>query len=439
MPSGSTPARGAVGGDAMLIGDGTRTDQSARLQEATREFAGRYERHAYLVFNLALRITCEPALASAAAERAFLEHTGKHADEDVLAGSVVHAALGSARRRPQPAGAGGTDEERMLAAVATLAPPERAAVAMVSLQGAGPHELARVLGVDEPAADRLLTSGFDGLAAALATTAAQAHAACDDWLWAAPPQALWEAMYPKFYRAAEHRLQAPAEQPTQVLPVATPRRRLRLPSRRFALALAVAAVVAGTAIALPQLRGGGTPERPPTYAEVQSEATPPPAPAPAFVPSSPEPAEGADEDERTASSKRRKPLTPAELDQLRRRELRMLELYTKRETDRRLSATERGFAAKQVSMLRDLARRRADADRRERELRRAERRNARRERELARERRRALARDRERSSEPRAERAPAPAPAPEEPAPEERNEAQDCLYNPDDGTYICQE
>jgi len=404
----------------------TGQDHSAPLQEATREFTRRYEQHAYLVYNLALRIACEQPVAIAAAERAFLEHALEPASQDTLADAAVAAALASARRRPQPSGAGAAAEQALLSAVAKLVPADRAALALATLRGT-------------PADDAV----FERLAAALGVPAYAARAACEDWLWAVPPGRLWEAMYPKFYRVAEVALGADArddEQPTQVL--RAPARRRRIGRRlRFGIALLLPAVVTAGAIALPSVRDGDPP-REPTFADVQAATTPaPPATSvPPPVGGGAEAESGGDEDDQVRP--RRKPLTPRELDQLRRRELRMLELYTKRETDRRLSATERNFAARQVSLLRDLARRRAEADRRERELARAERRQARRERELARERRRAREDGDDPQPvqrEPRRSPATAPAPAPEETAPRESEETQDCLYNPDDGTYICQE
>src|SRR5258705_9302282 len=120
----------------MLISGAQTSDVTAALQEATRDFAGIYERNAYLVYNLALRITCERAIAMAATERAFLEHVGQSEDAAALARAVVSHALADTRPRPRPSGAGGVEEEAMLAGTArALDVRERALLALTALTG----------------------------------------------------------------------------------------------------------------------------------------------------------------------------------------------------------------------------------------------------------------------------------------------------------------
>ena len=134
-----------------------------------------------------------------------------------------------------------------------------------------------------------------------------------------------------------------------------------------------------------------------------------------------------------------KPLTPQQLDKLRLDELNALKKYSQQQTDIRLSQAQRDYAARKVAMLRDLALRRQQADQRARDL-------ARRERALRR-------RERARgggsggtiqvqiqqdgsSSQPGGGSQPRPN---SKSSPQNTSDAQkNCLYNPDDGTYVCQ-
>src|SRR3954469_9460287 len=93
------------------------------LQERIDALTALYERHAYLVYNVALVVGVAEEAALRAAERAF-----RDADEDGLVRRAVHCALEEAPDRPavpmKPA---------VLAAVAQLGKVHRAAVALGSL------------------------------------------------------------------------------------------------------------------------------------------------------------------------------------------------------------------------------------------------------------------------------------------------------------------
>src|SRR5436190_10875881 len=127
---------------------------TAELQQRTRWLQSLYERHAYLVYNLALCITCAPEPARAAAEQAFMGQLD--ASEDELTTATARAALGNARGHRASGGAGGPDEDELLHAMATLTPSERAALALADLDGADPDAIASALKVDSSQAATLL-------------------------------------------------------------------------------------------------------------------------------------------------------------------------------------------------------------------------------------------------------------------------------------------
>jgi hypothetical protein len=440
----------------MLVNADTR-DVTAALQDATRDFAAFYENHAYVAYNVALRVTCERALAMAVAERAFLEQAAGPHDGDALTAAVVSYALAEARPRPRPGGAGGADEEAMLEATArSLDARERAMLALTALTGDEPGAIASLLSLTGGGAEQLVESSYEKLAAARADTLAETYAAYEQWLWAAPPSALWEGLYPKFYRAAERALQPPVEadaELTQKLPrQRRPKRRRRgLSGMKFALALLLPALVVGGALAWGRMHEDTSPS---THAPSTAHASPAQTDfadtgdgsgsdmLPAVTP-------GSDSGDATAAapaSKKRKPLTARELDQLRRNELRALELYSRRETDRRLTQAQREYASTKVGLLRELAQRRIEADRRERALARAERRAARRERELARRQEEAgkngqtmrLVTDDGSPDTTDNANSKDTSPPPSDGAPKDSTEAQqECLYDSDSGTYIC--
>jgi hypothetical protein len=435
----------------MLVRDeAADADLTSALQEATREFADLYERHAYLVYNLALRTTCEPAAALAASERAFLAQLGKDESEDRLAADAIEAALSMARLKPRPGGAGAEPEEALLSLTAgVLDPRERALLVLAGLRGLEPAEAARPLHLAPVAAAELVDDAYAKLATAGEQSKDEARDAYAAWLWAVPPPALWEGIYPKFYRAAERRLrQAPAdEQPTTKLAPVRTRPRRRLTGLRFALALALPPVVAGGALAYTQLSGGsGTPKTaaaPAALAPTSGRLS-----EPIDTPATVDTEADAGTEDATQATTGKKPLTARQLDQLRRNELRALQRYSWREADRRLTQAQRDYAARKVGLLRELAERRLDAARRERELARAERRTAAKERRLERERRQVVQRERD-AARDRGQRDSGTPAAPQDdttttsPAPEsdaqKQNQTTDCLYNPDNGEYICEQ
>ncbi|MFL5894634.1 MAG: hypothetical protein ACJ76Z_05910 [Thermoleophilaceae bacterium] len=430
----------------MLISDtGATRDVSARLQEATRELASLYERNAYLAYNVALRITCEREAAMAAAERAFLaDVTGADAEEQLLP-RVVGFALEGARPRPRPRGAGADEEEQLLALTASeLDAHERALLVLTSLVGMDPPEGAALLGADD--GEARLEEAWAKLAAARGETQDEATAGYERWLWAAPPTALWDGIYQKFYRAAERALAEPDGDlaATQKLPAQPRPKRARrsLSGAKFALALLIPAALTAGAFALPQMRHHARHHKPTTLAGAGALApAPPPATGDDLAPA---PAPPASPTATSGGHKKKKPLTARQLDQLRQNELRALELYSKREEDRRLTKAQRDYAAQKVALLRDLAERRIAAAKRERELARAQRRTARKEAQLERERRQAAqqkhtlkVQETDGSSSP-------PSGPPQKQssgeAPTDSSQAQQqCLYDADNGTYICQQ
>jgi hypothetical protein len=196
-------------------------DRSAQLQQATRAFARFYEQNAYLVYNLALRITCERDKATQAAGDAFLSQTGPSAGS--LPTAVVSRALALASQQPTANGAGDEESERMLAATATLAPPQRAILALVSLatpdeagsaHAAGPAHAAAAMGLTEQVAEGLLQRTWEGLAKTIGGGVAAAQERYEAWLWAQPPAELWEGLYPSFVKSIERQLSSGASLPT---------------------------------------------------------------------------------------------------------------------------------------------------------------------------------------------------------------------------------
>jgi len=115
---------------------------TALLHERTRELTARYERHAYLVYNIALRTTCEEEPAALAAERAFLTA----ADDEALVGAAARAALEEAPAQPACDGAGDEQAAALLRATSALAPVERAALALTDLAEASAGEVAEGAG-----------------------------------------------------------------------------------------------------------------------------------------------------------------------------------------------------------------------------------------------------------------------------------------------------
>src|SRR3954452_14721443 len=122
------------------------TEMPATVDERVAAFTRLYEARAYLAYNLALRITCERKTALVAAETAFLRQAEAGADETTLLAAVVSAALGNATRKPKPNGAG-EQELPLLRAVAALAGPERAVLALAVMVDMPTDEIGAMLDV----------------------------------------------------------------------------------------------------------------------------------------------------------------------------------------------------------------------------------------------------------------------------------------------------
>jgi hypothetical protein len=250
----------------MLVSDRTEAgpdDVTVVLQRGTRELASLYEQYAYRVYNLALRITCEPDRAARAVERAFLNHVTRRRPEDALIPTTVAVALSEAPERPSPHGAGDEEAEAMLAATATLRPPERAALALVALTEADAAAVARAMGIEVDAADRLVQRAWAGLSEALGGADAQAATAA--WLWAEPQNQIWERMYPELYRGLQQEALGAAKSangggsraaPVHKRKVQRGRSRWRRWLRAFAWTLGVLVLLAGIGLAVMRFTGG---------------------------------------------------------------------------------------------------------------------------------------------------------------------------------------
>lgn len=426
----------------MVSAAGSR---APRLDERVADFVKLYEARAFLVYNVALRITCEAKPATAAAEAAFVGQAAHGASEATLLPALVVSALGHAKRKPKPNGAGDA-EMRLMRVDAELPPTERAALALSQLADMDTSEIAALLHVDPAAGAQLLDRAMEAFALG-AGVPPDSFAACyADWGWADPPAELWERVYPSFRRALERPAvaQAAADQLTQVLPAAvagpaSPKRRPRV--GKPALVAAVLALLAGGGAFAYTHRGGA--EHVPTVRETYGGAAATPAqpsePTHANLP--PASATGKDDPVAAVQSKPHKPLTAAELDGLRLKEVAMLRTYEKRQADKRLSQSQRDYAARKVAALQDLARQRLEVRRHERAL-------AKRERALARE---ELAAERRRQNggadtqkQPATEDQPYQAPkqqqtstTPSDSAPTQQEAQQECIEDQDSGQYIC--
>jgi hypothetical protein len=348
-----------------------------------------YEREAFLVYTIALRVTCDPEAAQDAVEAAFLALAG---GAERPAGCTVTAALARALPAGAPVAGNG-----MLAATAALAPPLRAALAIEALCDGVAEDVGSALALPRSAAEAVLRRAHEELATSAAAGDYEA------WGWATPPEALWPRVHATVYSA----LAAPA--PPAAPP---PARRLRRPGRRvMACALAALAASAG-AMAGGVLDGGRT-------------ATP-----------------------ATAAGPRPMPLAPAgvqvdgeDLDQLRMDELRDLKRHARAAVDRSLSPRRRQVAAERAARLRRMAERQRRAQaRRQAERRRARREAAREEPVQAPEAPRPAPPRRDEPEEaiplPDADAAPTPTATPDEQPSADR---EDCLYDPDNDVYVCPE
>jgi len=335
-----------------------------------------------------------------------------------------------------------------------------------------------VLGVDSPQAAGLLERAHAGFAEALGLPLEESDALAANWLWADPPAALWDSVYKNFHQTVWRRLQDEApvlsvaaepvaanEQPTMVVPAAaaaaaTPRRRRPRNLRVWAALVAPLILVAGAYAYQQSQHGPSAPAHKagtaaaigmtPGYSSPVDDSQ---APA-SDIESADEPKQ--DVDPLAAAAKRKKPLTPKELDALRLQELKALRKYEMEQTDKRLSKAQRDYAAGKAGELRDLARQRAEAKAQRRELARRERLQAKRERELAKrqaEKDPSSGDDNEtvtivepgsRTQSPKqgsggGDPGSGSGETQTEPSPSGQNQAdQQCLQDADSGQYICQ-
>src|SRR5215213_9669314 len=149
----------------------TDTNLEERVLARTRHVTALYERHAYLVYNLALRITAERAGAQRAAGRAFLALAAEaHPDAEVV-GVTVRVALAEAPDRPTPESSGDEEADRLLRAAGEVAGAQRAALAVAGLCGLDEHGVAGVMELDAAGAATLLEASLAAFAARLGTSA----------------------------------------------------------------------------------------------------------------------------------------------------------------------------------------------------------------------------------------------------------------------------
>jgi hypothetical protein len=373
-------------------------DSEAEHLDRVRELEGLYQQHAHLVYNLALRITCERDSAVRAARDAFVEEAG-HGDGAGLVDAVVAHALAEATDRPAAHGAGDADAERLLAATAVLQRDERAALALTWLAAADPGAVGHLIGTGSTEAAALIDRAREGFASALAIDVAQADDQARAWLWARPPDELWVTI-----RASR---------------LLAPRRR-----GRWALAALAAVLLTGAAIAAASLGGGSGPSA---------------AHRPVVAGSSPRPNTSL-------------PYKAPAGGQAQRRYLAADEVEAARGTQRSRSASVRRAALRQANKRLSAQEDKQAARRRQAAYGRYSSYRQRRARELTRERKRkekrnqrSARRNRGTSSPPQS--TPSPSPSPSAPAPPTTaaqptpaatpEPEQRCVYNADTGTYAC--
>lgn len=416
---------------------------SASLQERIRAFTSFYEQHAYLAHNLALRIACAQAAAESAVQRGFLRQVGDRPAG--LLAATVEAAMQEAVATADAGAAGDPEAQALLNAISTLPPAERAALALADLADADAEGIGEALGVPAAQAGQLLDRGRDAFATALGVSRPQADEAARDWMWAAPPNEVWEELYSHFHTAVERQLRRGSAEQTLVLkpdsataPPAASRaakRRLKRASstmrrprwaRRphWSVVLPAAFLLLALAVGAATQLGGSSDSGGSQPASDQSGTAPGSADP---LPSGP--ATGEDD-----AVKPHKPLTAALLDKLRLRELRQLRDYGRRQADTSLPARQRRAASRRITALERAARARL----------------------LAQQRREAALRDRQARQNARTQAPPPPptsprrttpaapttpprtqTPAPGAPPADRDDAEQKCLRDESTGQYIC--
>jgi hypothetical protein len=429
-----------------------------------------YEREAYRIYNLALRITCDREAAARATETAFLRHVaarGVEAEGD--GASLVEQTVGAARAlAPRSKGATGLGkEDALLEAASSLGPPERAAIALISVGTSSAKGIAAAMGTTEQVAESLVKEAKRSFGSQIGVAGTRIGPKLRDWTWAEPPEEIWESVYPQAQRVLVERERAGTEAPStsntgeasgkptakrkpgpkgkakaRRRPPARAARdsallsRLlrdapRLPSRighrlsgrvgiwAFRISVLVIILTPAAVIALASTGGKSG----------STLALSAPGPSGSAVAGSADTSQGGS----TYNA-----LTPKELDQLRLRELDQLREYSQQQADQSLSASQRSDAADKAQQLLALARQRlAAVEQREQQV-------------AAKEQQQSQAKP-----APAATPAPQPAPAPAPAAPTGKkkkkhkkkqaatqpsgNSLDNCLFNPDTGTYICPE
>jgi hypothetical protein len=403
--------------DSAPVADQYQATVAARLEQLT----SLYERNAYVVHNLTSRICVTPERAARATERAFLAQVSQP-DPARLTLDAARLAVEEADQSDRSTG-----DDPVLGANARLTPPERAALALTMLAGAGGAQVAASLGIDAPAAAQLETRAAENLGVLLRATPDEALERYRALELAEPPIEIWNALYPELHANVAQTARAEAQERAQPAARRRPRPRLGVVRRvpRWGIVAAVLLVAAGGAMAARGGGGGGDDDDAgPLGSSYQGAAGLPVPPSD------------------SGGGFGYESLSPRELDKLRQDELEDLRRYERRQADRKLSPTARRRAARRAQGLTKEARRRLRAAARREEVAR---------RELARE-RAARAHDRARRRQEKAEsqRDPDPQPSPprddetprEEPPPSDPSDEPDyteCLYDAESGTYVCPE
>jgi hypothetical protein len=450
------------------------TTSPSRLPASARKRAERlvklYEREAYRIYNLALRITCNRAAAARATETAFLRYVAQTGgDEESKGASLIEQTVGAARAlapRAKVVERGG--ENPLLEAAGTLAPAERAAIALISVGTSSVKGIAAAMGTTEEVAEPLIKGAKSSFASEIDVPGNRLGPKLRDWIWAEPPEEIWESVYPQAQRLLVEREKAGTDEPAAATngkakgkPAAKahratkgkakarrrPRARAardsalvsrllrdapRLPSRighRFsarvgiwAFRISVLIIILTPAAVIALASTGGK--------SGSTLALSAPGQAGSAIAGSADTSQGGS----TYNA-----LTPKELDQLRLRELDQLREYSQQQADQSLSASQRSDAAQKAQQLLALARQRlASVEQREQQV-------------AAKEQQQSQAKP---PPAPAATPTPAPAPAPTTTTPPKKkkkhkkkpaatqpsgNSLDNCLFNPDTGTYICPE
>ena len=408
-----------------------RATPAARLDELTQL----YERNAYVVWNVALRTALNDGAADGAARRAFAAQV-PHPDEGRLALDAARLAVDAAS---------GIDArgvaDPVLAATGHLATVQRAVLALGELTDMPHAEVAAKLGIESEREQQLHDGAYEQLGVLLGTTGADARTAYEDVPWAEPPAELWQTLYPELHATVTQQQQPAAE----AAPVAAVRTDLRATRTRggrrlrgAALAGIAALAVAGVAWAA---TGGGDGDG--SDGGSQGYSGLPASDGDDYA------SEDGGQDEAGESSTAL--LTPEELDTLRQEEIEQLKRFQQRKGDQALPRRQRDRAARKVSELVKLAQQRQRA---------AEQRELALRRQLAQEREARLREQSRREQERDEESTPT---AEQEPTQEQQDGGRqqtggqksgggggsgggdrdpvetECLYDAENGTYICPE